>query len=360
MLRYRPSHLRIFSRLPVMSVESHNRDIVCIAASMGGIRTIPEVLSRLKPELPATILVTQHISEHGKCYLGDLFAARCSLDCQMATQDAPIRRGVVYIAPPGRHLMMTNDRIRLVNGPRENFSRPAADPMFRAAAAAFRGRVIGIVLTGLMQAGTSGMQAVKRCGGLTAVQRPEQAIAPGMPQSALQYCDVDHVLSAEEIGESINRWCREPAGPMDPPPSDIIRELEYHRTPHSDMANEEMFGELSPFMCPDCNGQLWRSEAGGLSRFRCHVGHAHTLVSLVEAHRSSADRQAWSLMRTYAERQRLLVDLADRLLPEATEEREQYRIEAELVDQQASLVREAILLDGQADEAAAMGELVVS
>lgn len=326
------------------------RDIVCIAASMGGVQTLPKLLSRLDVDLPATVFITQHIADHGRCYLADLFASHCRLRCEMATQGAKIDRGRVYVAPPGRHLMMDEHKIRLVNGPRENFSRPAADPMFRSAATTFRGRVTGVVLTGLMQDGTAGVQAIKRCGGKAVVQDPEQAIAPGMPQSARRYCDVDYVLPVEEIGSLINRLVREPAGPMDPPPEDIVRELDFQRTPHSDIASEEVFGELSPFMCPDCNGQLWRSESNGLDRFRCHVGHAHTLVSLVEAHRHSADRQAWSLMRTYAERQRLLEELAEKIGSDSDWDERECRIEAEMVEQQSSLLREAIMLDGRMDD----------
>ena len=87
-------------------------------------------------------------------------------------------RGSVYVAPPDLHLIVGHDHLHVRRGPRENGSRPAIDPLFRSAAASCTTRVIGVLLTGMLNDGTSGLQAIKRCGGLAVVQDPNDAAYP--------------------------------------------------------------------------------------------------------------------------------------------------------------------------------------
>src|SRR5206468_3631022 len=103
--------------------------------------------------------------------------------------------GGVYVGAPDAHLLLDRQqRIRLTRGPRENGFRPALDPLFRTAALHYRRRVVGVVLSGTLDDGTAGLAAIKRRGGIAIAQDPQEAAFRGMPVSAIENVDVDHVL----------------------------------------------------------------------------------------------------------------------------------------------------------------------
>jgi len=92
----------------------------------------------------------------------------------------------VYIAPPDVHMIVEGDLLRVIQGPQENLHRPAIDPLFRSAAASRGRRVIGAILTGLLDDGTSGLMVVRAQGGAAIVQDPSTAMFSSMPESALE------------------------------------------------------------------------------------------------------------------------------------------------------------------------------
>jgi len=97
-----------------------------------------------------------------------------------------VEPGHVYIAPPDYHMtVLCPGVVRLDQGPKVRFSRPAVDPLFRTAAEVYGPRVIGVVLTGYGEDGTDGLRAINAAGGITVVQDPNEATAAGMPRSAL-------------------------------------------------------------------------------------------------------------------------------------------------------------------------------
>jgi len=105
-----------------------------------------------------------------------------------------IEQGKIYVAPPGHHLLLEQGSIHLGTGPKEQWVRPAADVLFRSTASAYGSRVVGVVLTGMGQDGTAGLQAVKQDGGVTIVQDPTEAAWSSMPQNALEQVEVDYTL----------------------------------------------------------------------------------------------------------------------------------------------------------------------
>src|SRR5262249_29929206 len=115
-----------------------------------------------------------------------------------------IAPGAIYLAPRDIHLVIEAGRIRLRKGPKEHATRPAVDPLFRSAAAAFGPRVAGIVLTGGGSDGVFGLIAIKAAGGLSLIQDPAQAEASAMPQYALNGDSVDGILSIDEMAETIS------------------------------------------------------------------------------------------------------------------------------------------------------------
>jgi two-component system chemotaxis response regulator CheB len=170
------------------------RDIIVIGASAGGVEALRQLVHSLPDRLNASIFIRVHFPAGGTSALPRILGRACHLPVSHPTHGEPIVAGRIYVAPPDVHLLLGGQRMQLVHDPREDGPRPAIDPMFRSAAIAFGPRVIGVVLTGNLDDGTSGLAAIKRRGGLTVVQDPGDALFPSMPQSVLDHMAVDRVV----------------------------------------------------------------------------------------------------------------------------------------------------------------------
>ena len=166
---------------------------------MGGLEALRKLLGGLPADLPAALFIVLHTADHEPGLLARVLGKAGSLPVLTAAEGQRFDPGRVYVAPPDRHLIIGRNHLHVRRGPRENGSRPAIDPLFRSAAASCTTRVIGVLLTGLLNDGTSGLQAIKRCGGLTLVQDPGDAAYGEMPRSALRHVAVDHVLPLAAI-----------------------------------------------------------------------------------------------------------------------------------------------------------------
>src|SRR5438874_13341659 len=178
--------------------------VIAIGASAGGLNAISEVVSQFPSDLNAAVFVVLHLS---KAAVGDILLTRIqknsSLPCKIAEDREAIKRGHVYLAPPDSHLLVKKDHIIIGRGPAENRFRPSIDVLFRSAAASHGERVIGIILTGFLNDGTSGMMAIKQSGGHCVVQDPNEAEYPDMPLSVLENIEVDHCVSLKNMGNAI-------------------------------------------------------------------------------------------------------------------------------------------------------------
>src|SRR4030095_15492322 len=162
-------------------------DIIVIGASVGGVETLSNLVAQFPEDLPATIFVVQHIIPTARGNLAQVLARAGPLPATMAQDCESFELGHIYVAPPDHHLLVKQGCLRVSRGLRENRVRPAIDPLFRSAAVTYGARVVGVVLTGLQNDGTSGLLAIKRCGGIAIVQDPKEALYPGMPLSTLAH-----------------------------------------------------------------------------------------------------------------------------------------------------------------------------
>ena len=197
-----------------MSVMSHaspsptgdhrERGIIAIAASLGGMRVIETVLAALPRELPTPVVVVQHLSEQQPSALVEILARKATMPMQWLEHGAPLDAGVVHVAPPGHHVLV-NERRRavLLDTPRINHSRPAADPLFTSAAASYGSAAIAVVLTGRLFDGAAGALAVRRAGGVVIAQDPGSCAAPGMPEAAIASGAVHFVLPPTAIARAL-------------------------------------------------------------------------------------------------------------------------------------------------------------
>src|SRR5688572_16379528 len=157
--------------------------MVVIGASAGGVPILLELAAQLPPSLDASVLIVQHIGAH-RSILPELLNRRGALRAAHARHGQALEPGMLCVAPPDCHMRVVDDSIRLTRDAKENHTRPAIDPLFRSAAVAKGPQVIGVLLSGRLDDGTAGLQAIKACGGVAVVQDPADAQAPEMPASA--------------------------------------------------------------------------------------------------------------------------------------------------------------------------------
>jgi two-component system chemotaxis response regulator CheB len=179
------------------------RDIVVIGASAGGIEALRELTAELPHQIDAALFVVVHMPSWWDSKLPSVLSRQGGIAAVRAQADQTIEPGRIYVAPPDHHLLLNDGRVHLWRGPKENLHRPAINALFRSAAAAYGERVIGVILSGSMDDGSTGLWWVKRYGGLAIVQDPREALHPDMPRNALQHVTVDYVLGAREIGKSL-------------------------------------------------------------------------------------------------------------------------------------------------------------
>ena len=293
----------------------HNRDIVVIGSSMGGIEALSSLVGQLPADLPAAVLVVQHTSAESPGLLGEILDQRGALPAILAQDGMPIECGRIYVAPPNRHMLATVDGIRITIGPRENRSRPAIDPLFRTAAVNFRSRVIGVVLTGLLGDGAAGLLAIERCGGIAMVQNPLDAEYGDMPRRALDVVENAEKFALDELGAALVRHCSQPA-PEPPPVPEALR-IETSLTERNMGTDDwgKVPSKKTSFTCPECKGAMHEMVEEGLTRYRCRVGHAYSAPDLLGDKTREVEDSLWTALQTLEERAQMLESMAtdDRL-----------------------------------------------
>jgi two-component system chemotaxis response regulator CheB len=178
--------------------------VVAIAASLGGLDALSRLLGALPPDFPVPVLVVQHLSARFPSHLVELLSRRCALAVTWAQPGQLLRPGVVYVAPPDRHLVVGVARmVRLSEAPHVQFVRPSADLLFESVAGAYRERAIAVVLTGTRSDGARGVGAIKRAGGRVLAQDEASSRAFGMPRAAIATGCVDFVLPLPTIAPAL-------------------------------------------------------------------------------------------------------------------------------------------------------------
>lgn len=281
------------------------RTIVVIGASAGGVYALKELAESLPADFRASVFVVLHVSPHSPSYLPDILNHAGPLPASHPTDGEPIQCSHIYVAPPDHHMLIEYDQIIVKKGPKENRFRPSIDALFRSAAYTYGPQVIGVVLTGMLDDGTSGLWSVKRLGGIGIVQEHDDALYPSMPDSVLQYVDVDYQVPITGLAPLLCRLVDEiiPA-----PPGLPEEELSRMETEVNIAAQDSAFemgvlnmGELTALTCPECSGALVSIKEGKLIRYRCHTGHAYTANSLLVDVSKNVEESLWKAVRSLEE-----------------------------------------------------------
>src|SRR5579884_450214 len=279
-------------------------DMIVIGASAGGVEALAQLAQSLPPDLPAALFVVHHFPVDATSVLPDILNRCGPLRAVHPRESESIEHGCVYVAPPNRHMLIRRGFVHLIHGPRENGHRPAIDPLFRSAARVYGKRVIGVILSGTLDDGTAGLQFVKARGGVAVVQDPEDALYAGMPRSAIENVDVDYIVPLEGIGSLLTRLAHEPVAEevddmADRNEMEIEDEITDMTAPHTMI--DHMPGKPSLFTCTECHGTLWELKDKDMLRFRCHVGHAFSVESLIAGQTEALEAALWSALRALEE-----------------------------------------------------------
>ena len=322
--------------------------IVTVGASAGGVESLSALVASLPADLDAAFFVVLHIPPNFVSSLPGILSRAGPLPAFHPRDGDDIRRGQIYVAPPDHHLLIEGNRVLVTRGPKENRNRPSIDALFRSAAYSHGPNVIGIVLSGALDDGTSGLWSIKRMGGIAIAQDPSEASFDSMPASALSQVEIDHCVSAREMGPLLARLTRgkEPEATMDLTRDKSRIGVEVSVAIDGDAFKKGIMkaGILTPFTCPECHGVLVKLTEGKLSRFRCHTGHAYSSSALLSGIMEKIDESYWEAMRSLEEAA-MLLEQAGKSFSEAGENETAslFRSHAQLATEQSRLLRNTIL-----------------
>jgi two-component system chemotaxis response regulator CheB len=285
------------------------KNIVVVGASAGGIEALSRLVAGFKSDLNAAVFVVLHLSKSSQAaVLVEHISKHTELNCCVAEDGRYIENGCLYIAPADHQLMVVKGEMKVQKGALENGYRPSIDVLFRTAAAAYSSCVSGIILSGLLEDGTSGMSAIKRSGGYCMVQDPGEAMYKQMPETIFKTIETDHLGSVDEMGFvlsdrlSVMKDCL----PKEVP-HDVVREAEITLRMSSEFQELEPLGKSSSFACPDCGGVLTHLDGDQVDRYRCFTGHTYTRESLNQEKLKAIEESLWVAIRLMEERKNLMI-----------------------------------------------------
>lgn len=323
-------------------------DIIVVGASAGGVEALTTLVRDLPANLPAAVFIVLHIPAQSPSLLPSILSRASQLIAAHPEDGARIEHGRIYVAPPDHHLLLEEGRVRVVRGPKENRHRPAVDPLMRTAARAYGPRVVGVILTGSLDDGTAGLQAVKTRGGVAVAQDPDEALYPSMPRSAMENVAVDYCLPLAEIAPMLVRLASEPSADdaSFPVPRGMDLESRIVGMEMDALQNEERPGTPSVFSCPECNGVLYEMHDGDLTRFRCRVGHAFSAETMLAEQAEELETALWMALNTLEES----ASLSRRMMQNSLERghamiAQRFEEKVREAEQRAQVIRQVLLKD---------------
>jgi two-component system chemotaxis response regulator CheB len=320
------------------------RDIVVVGTSAGGVEALRALVAGLPKDFPGSVFVVMHTAPDSPGVLASILDRSGPLPASHAVNRERIKPGHVYVAPPDTHLLLEPGHTRLTHGPKENRFRPAIDPLFRSAAQTYGPRVVGVVLTGGLDDGTSGLWAVKRLGGVAVVQDPDEAFMPSMPLSALSQVEVDYTLPLAEIPPLLARLTSTTVAEQGgyEVPEELEIEVNIAMEKNAREAGVTRLGAPSVFTCPECHGTLLQLKENGRTRYRCHTGHAFSSDSLLSELTESVEETMWSAIRVIDESAMLMRHMAEHVRESDAPAAERFMEKARDAERRSALVRQAV------------------
>ncbi len=334
--------------------------VIVIGASAGGLEMLRRLVSGLPADLPAALLVVQHLYREAESVLPELLSRWGPLPAVRPRDGQPVEPGSIYVAPPDYHMLVSPPGVIVLDhGPRENLHRPAIDPLFRSAARVYGPHTIGVILSGTRDDGVAGILAVQLRGGRTIVQDPADAPYPEMPRNTVeQVPGIDQIVPIEQMAGLLVKWVdeiRHMAQTVEMPAGEAVtgslgsraEESAGNRAGRAQVAegedanvNDPLAKEPEALICPECGGALSLEQQGGWSQYRCHVGHTFGPTTLGSAYSEQVEQALWAAMRALKESATLHERMAERVSLPAL--REEYRQQAVSARDQAQQIQKLL------------------
>ncbi len=179
--------------------------LVVIGSSTGGPNALQQVIPRLPGNLPAAVLIVQHMPAGFTASLANRMNDISALAVKEAAEGDVLRTGQVYIAPGGYHMVLNSKQTISLNTDSPVHSvRPAVDVTMESVVANFKGSLVGVILTGMGYDGAKGMAAIKRVGGNTITQNEATCVVYGMPRVVVEMGKADKIMPITEIAQGIS------------------------------------------------------------------------------------------------------------------------------------------------------------
>jgi len=181
------------------------RSIKCvvIAASTGGPKALCKLFAQIPKEFPVPIILVQHNTSGFDRGFVQWLGGYTHLNVHLAQEGMIPVMGGIYVAPTDKHLVLINEAISFDDSEPVNNQKPAADLLFKSAAALYKESLVSVVLTGMGCDGADGTRYVKQSGGITISQDEASSMIYGMPQAAADTGCVDIVLPLDEIAKQL-------------------------------------------------------------------------------------------------------------------------------------------------------------
>ncbi|QPC89048.1 chemotaxis protein CheB (plasmid) [Mesorhizobium sp. NBSH29] len=281
--------------------------IIVIGASAGGVGALRFLAAALPDTFPAPVLVVLHIGAH-RSELPKLLNAAGPLLANHTEDGETIHPGRIYVAPPDRHMIVADGRLRLLRGPKENCARPAIDPLFRSVAEHYGADAVGVILTGNLNDGTLGLLEIKRRGGIAIAQAPDDAAYPDMPKSAAAHVALDYCPPLAEMPKLLIELVNGKDGKDRAMP---ISSFQPASGQSPELTEARTFARPLTVTCPECGGALKKFEVGSIIKFGCHIGHSYTAEVMAGAQFEEMEKVMRAAVRFLNERAEFCLQMAD-------------------------------------------------
>lgn len=175
-----------------------------VGASAGGLEAMLVMFAHLRPTGRVAYVVAQHMADNGHSDLVVRLIQRQSLlPVKLAEHGVRLRADTVFVIPAGKDGHVDGNILRLCDPAPEHLSTPSVNALFSSIAKTCGVGAIGIILSGAGSDGVIGCRAIKNGGGTTLAQQPDEAKFDGMPGAAIRARQIDHVLTADKIGDAV-------------------------------------------------------------------------------------------------------------------------------------------------------------
>lgn len=186
--------------------------VIAVGASTGGVQAFEALLCSLPADLPAGIVLVQHMPKGFTASMAARLQQLSPFDVREASDGERLVTGRVLIAPGGLHMQLRRSgaqyQVEVRDGPLVGHHKPSVDVLMRSVAQCAGHNAIGVLLTGMGEDGARGLLALRQAGAPTVAQDEASCVVYGMPRAAVQLGAARDVLPLEAIGPALVRWLR--------------------------------------------------------------------------------------------------------------------------------------------------------